>query len=33
MPVIRQAQIAGYIAKDIENYGLLKVTPAGEEGG
>lgn len=27
--VIRQAQIAGYIAKDIENYGLLKITPQG----
>ncbi len=27
--VIRQALIAGYIDKDIENYGLLKVTPAG----
>ncbi|KKY60373.1 ATP-dependent DNA helicase RecQ [Tannerella forsythia] len=29
--VIRQAQIAGYIAKDIENYGLLKITPQGRE--
>ena len=27
--VIRQALIAGYIGKDIENYGLLKVTKAG----
>ncbi len=27
--VIRQALIAGYISKDIENYGLLKVTKAG----
>lgn len=27
--VIRQALIAGYLDKDIENYGLLKVTPAG----
>lgn len=27
--VIRQALIAGYIDKDIENYGLLKVTKAG----
>lgn len=27
--VIRQAMIAGYIGKDIENYGLLKVTKAG----
>lgn len=29
--VIRQAMIAGYISKDIENYGLLKLTPAGKE--
>ncbi|MDE5899721.1 MAG: DNA helicase RecQ [Muribaculaceae bacterium] len=29
--VIRQAIIAGYIQRDIENYGLLKVTPAGNE--
>jgi ATP-dependent DNA helicase RecQ len=28
--VIRQAQIAGYLAKDIENYGLLKITPQGK---
>ena len=28
--VIRQALIAGYIGKDIENYGLLKVTKAGQ---
>lgn len=27
--VIRQAVIAGYISKDVENYGLLKVTEAG----
>ena len=27
--VIRQALIAGYLAKDVENYGLLKVTPEG----
>ena len=27
--VIRQALITGYIGKDIENYGLLKVTKAG----
>ena len=27
--VIRQALIAGYIGKDIENYGLLKVTKSG----
>ncbi len=29
--VIRQAIIAGYIDKDIENYGLLKVTRAGRK--
>lgn len=29
--VIRQAQIAGYLTKDIENYGLLKITPKGRE--
>ncbi|MBQ1800230.1 MAG: HRDC domain-containing protein, partial [Prevotella sp.] len=29
-PVIRQALIAGYIKKDVENYGLLKVTAAGK---
>lgn len=28
-PVIRQAMIAGYIRKDIEHYGLLKLTAAG----
>ena len=28
-PVIRQGMIAGYIVKDVENYGLLKVTAAG----
>ena len=28
-PVIRQAMIAGYMKKDVENYGLLKVTPSG----
>ncbi|MBP1675753.1 MAG: ATP-dependent helicase RecQ [Bacteroidetes bacterium] len=28
--VIRQALIAGYISKDIENYGLLKITAAGK---
>ncbi|MDR1600853.1 MAG: DNA helicase RecQ [Tannerella sp.] len=27
--VIRQAQIAGFLAKDIENYGLLKITAKG----
>ena len=27
--VIRQAVIAGYIERDIENYGLLKLTPKG----
>lgn len=29
--VIRQAIIAGYLDRDIENYGLLKVTPAGKK--
>mgnify|MGYP002543349474 FL=1 len=29
--VIRQALIAGYLDKDIENYGLLKITKAGLE--
>ncbi|MDE5912235.1 MAG: RecQ family ATP-dependent DNA helicase, partial [Muribaculaceae bacterium] len=29
--VIRQAIIAGYIQRDIENYGLLKITPAGND--
>ena len=29
--VIRQALIAGYLSKDVENYGLLKVTPAGQK--
>ena len=28
-PVIRQAIIAGYIKKDVENYGLLKLTAEG----
>ena len=28
-PVIHQALIAGYLKKDVENYGLLKVTTAG----
>jgi ATP-dependent DNA helicase RecQ len=28
--VIRQALIAGYLSKDIENYGLLKMTSAGK---
>ncbi|MDR0732731.1 MAG: DNA helicase RecQ [Dysgonamonadaceae bacterium] len=29
--IIRQAMIAGYLDKDIENYGLLKITPAGKK--
>lgn len=29
-PVIRQALIAGYIKKDVENYGILKLTAAGK---
>lgn len=28
-PVIRQAMISHYIRKDVENYGLLKLTPEG----
>lgn len=28
-PVVRQAMIAGYIRKDVENYGLLKLTAEG----
>ena len=30
-PVIRQAMIAGYVKKDVENYGLLKLTAAGKQ--
>ncbi|MBO4822507.1 MAG: DNA helicase RecQ [Prevotella sp.] len=29
-PVIRQAMIAGFIKKDVENYGLLKLTASGK---
>ena len=29
-PVIRQALIAGYLRKDVENYGLLKLTASGK---
>ncbi len=29
--IIRQALIAGYLSKDVENYGLLKITPAGHK--
>ena len=29
-PVIRQALIAGYLKKDVENYGLLRITSAGK---
>ena len=29
-PVIRQALIAGYLRKEVENYGLLKVTASGK---
>ena len=29
-PVIRQALIAGFLKKDVENYGLLKITSAGK---
>jgi ATP-dependent DNA helicase RecQ len=31
MAVIRQAILAGFLAKDIDNYGLLKISPAGKE--
>ncbi len=30
-PIIRQALLAGYIQKDVENYGLLKVTTTGRK--
>ena len=30
-PVIRQALIAGYLLKEVENYGLLKVAAAGKK--
>ena len=30
-PVIRQAIIAGYLKKDVENYGVLKLTEEGRE--
>ncbi len=30
-PVIRQALIAGFLKKDVENYGLLKITAAGKK--
>ena len=30
-PTIRQALIAGYIKKEVENYGLLKITSAGKK--
>ena len=30
-PVIRQALIAGFLKKEVENYGLLKVTSAGKK--
>ncbi|MDE5985960.1 MAG: DNA helicase RecQ [Prevotella sp.] len=30
-PVIRHAMLAGYVRKDVESYGLLKVTPQGRE--
>ncbi len=29
--VIRQAMVSGFLAKDIENYGLLKITAAGKK--
>lgn len=30
-PLIRQALIAGYLTKDVENYGLLKISPEGKK--
>src|SRR5574344_63324 len=30
-PVVRQALIAGYLKKDVENYGLLKLTTLGKK--
>ena len=30
-PVIRQALLAGYLRKDVENYGILKLTPKGKK--
>ena len=30
-PIIRQALIAGYLKKEVENYGLLKLTSAGKK--
>ena len=30
-PRLRQALIAGYLKKDVENYGLLKITPEGKK--
>ena len=30
-PVIRQALIAGYLPKDVENYGILKLTSSGKK--
>lgn len=30
-PVIRQALIAGYLKKDVENYGILKLTASGRK--
>lgn len=30
-PVIRQALLAGYLRKDVDNYGILKITAAGKK--
>ena len=30
-PVIRQGIIAGYLEKDVENYGIIRVTPKGKK--
>ena len=29
--LLRQAIVAGYISKEIESYGVLKITPDGKE--
>ncbi len=30
-PLLRQAMLAGYLKKEVENYGLLKITPEGKK--
>jgi len=31
MALLRQVLVAGYLSKDIETYGVIKITPAGED--